>query len=362
MKVLTVAMLTAMPLMVVWQGSAEATHRTATEVRGSAFGYRSSVSLFGGPPSDTGPTPTVTLPSAGSASPITATAASGSARSGPATFFSSGRVNVGTRGTTGSTGSVTSSVSIESINTSGQEVFTASNLAGSCTASESGVNASTTITGGTLKLDSGDDDPTNSIPDHPPVDVIVPTNPVPDLSYEGHTHPGNTSDNFRYVFNEQVTDSDGSVTVNAAHEYLLGPTAIGDLLTWQSVCGVTTTPAPVDTKAPRVVSTVPAPGATGVSPTVNVKATFSEAMKAASVNRNTLKLFRKGSTTKVAASVSYDASTRRGILNPTNALRRGITYKVVVTTYAQDTSGNRLDQNATLAGRQQKAWMFKVRN
>jgi hypothetical protein len=68
-------------------------------------------------------------------------------------------------------------------------------------------------------------------------------------------------------------------------------------------------PAPQpDTTAPRVTSTVPQPGATGVSPTANVGATFSEDMQASTINGTTFKLFKKGSTTKVAATVSYDAS------------------------------------------------------
>jgi large repetitive protein len=117
-----------------------------------------------------------------------------------------------------------------------------------------------------------------------------------------------------------------------------------------------------DTTAPRVRGTAPAANATGISPTANVTATFSEAMKAASVNGTTFELFRQGSATKVGASVNYNASTREGILNPTNSLSRGGTYKAVVTTFAQDRSGNRLDQNATLSGLQQKVWSFKVRN
>jgi dipeptidyl aminopeptidase/acylaminoacyl peptidase len=114
--------------------------------------------------------------------------------------------------------------------------------------------------------------------------------------------------------------------------------------------------------APRVTSTSPSAGATGVLPTVNVTATFSEAMRVASIHGQTFKLFRKGSTTKVAASVRYGAVTRKATLDPTNALRRGITYKAVVTTGAKDLAGNNLDQNSTLSGRQQHVWFFTVRS
>jgi len=143
---------------------------------------------------------------------------------------------------------VTSSTNIANVNASGQENFTAANLASSCAASETAVSSgSTTITNGTLQTDNGDDDPTNTIPDHPPVNVTLPTSPAPNTSYDGHIHIGNTTDTFRYVFNEQIRNPDGSITVNAAHQYLLGPTAVGELIVGQSVCGVTATPnvAPV---------------------------------------------------------------------------------------------------------------------
>jgi len=40
------------------------------------------------------------------------------------------------------------------------------------------------------------------------------------------------------VFNEQVTRRDGGTTVVAVHLYLLGPTAVGDVVIAQSHSGV----------------------------------------------------------------------------------------------------------------------------
>jgi dipeptidyl aminopeptidase/acylaminoacyl peptidase len=119
---------------------------------------------------------------------------------------------------------------------------------------------------------------------------------------------------------------------------------------------------PTDTQAPRVSSTFPAAGATGIGPGVNVKATFSEAMRATSINTNTVKLFRAGTTTPITAVVSYDMGTKTATLNPNANLRRGTKYKAVVTTGTRDLAGNRLDQNRSLSGLQQKAWFFTVRN
>jgi subtilisin-like proprotein convertase family protein len=117
-----------------------------------------------------------------------------------------------------------------------------------------------------------------------------------------------------------------------------------------------------DTIAPKVTSTAPQAGATGVAPTANVKSTFSEDMQASTIGGATFELFKKGSTNRLSAKVAYDAKAHRAILDPTNPLRRGATYKAVVTTGAKDLAGNPLDQNPSLSGLQQKAWSFKVRN
>jgi hypothetical protein len=118
-----------------------------------------------------------------------------------------------------------------------------------------------------------------------------------------------------------------------------------------------------DKTAPKVDSVIPKEDATGVDRTTNVTATFSEDMMASSINGTTFKLFKKGSTTKIAATVSYpDPTSRTATLNPfgstTTPLARGTTYKAVVSTGVTDMAGNSLDQNPTLDGLQQKTWFF----
>jgi CSLREA domain-containing protein len=115
---------------------------------------------------------------------------------------------------------------------------------------------------------------------------------------------------------------------------------------------------PPDTTAPKVISTFPRNGGE-VGPAANITATFSEDMQEASV-KNAFKLLKKGSTTKIAAAVTYDAATDIATLNPTNNLKRGATYKAVVTTVAKDVAGNRLDQDDSRAGLQQKVWFFEI--
>ena len=80
------------------------------------------------------------------------------------------------------------------------------------------------------------------------------------------------------------------------------------------------------------------------------------------LNTSTFKLFKKGTTTNLAASVGYDASAQTATLDPSNSLRRGATYKAVVSTGAKDLAGNSLDQDLSLSGLQQKTWFFRVSN
>jgi hypothetical protein len=119
---------------------------------------------------------------------------------------------------------------------------------------------------------------------------------------------------------------------------------------------------------PTVISTSPANNTTGIAP-ANVIATFSEDMDASdadgdpsTITATTFKLVKlnsNGTTTKVTANVSYDATTKQAILGPTSNLSSG-TYKATVTTGAQDLAGNALDQKPKIAGNQSKSWKFMV--
>jgi hypothetical protein len=115
---------------------------------------------------------------------------------------------------------------------------------------------------------------------------------------------------------------------------------------------------PPDTKPPTVIDTFPSADAIGVDPTTNVTATFSEGMDPSSINGQTFKLFRKGSTTKIAAQVSYpdpNSPPYTAKLDPKDSLQSGRTYKAVVTTGAKD------DDPAGDHLAQQYKWFFTVR-
>ena len=119
--------------------------------------------------------------------------------------------------------------------------------------------------------------------------------------------------------------------------------------------------APIDTTPPMVLSTIPQANAIEVAPTANVKASFSEDMDSTTINGTTFQLFKKGTTTQIAATVSYNATTGTAKLDPIKDLSRGVAYKAVVTTWAKDVTGNRLDQDGyTGNGFQQMRWFFRV--
>ncbi|MHB1535250.1 MAG: hypothetical protein ACYC1D_11725 [Acidimicrobiales bacterium] len=226
-----------------------------TSVTGSAYGYYSSISLFGGPffkcgisfstPPPPCPNPVVTLPAGGSVTPVTASLPSEDLTYGPAHIFDSGPINISTQGAPGPFGTVTSSTSIQGCTTAvyngcnvGQIYagpFTATSVSSTCTANGGTPVGSTTIVGGLLA-----ESPTGGgfgLTPGPP--IVVPTNPPPNYTVKAFFP--DTGKQYTYVFNQQIVNPNGSLTVNAAHEYLNagGVGANGDLIFGQSVCGAT---------------------------------------------------------------------------------------------------------------------------
>ncbi len=210
---------------------------SSSKLRGSACGYYTKVGLFGGPPSLLGcgqtvppgeersASPSVTLPPEGSSAALTEEDDSGAiAQYGPAIVFGgqppaevSGPMKVSTKGKK----SVTSSAEVKSFSTG---PLTADSVRSTCTASESGTKASTSVTKGVLVLASdAQGNPTKS--------EKVPSKPPANYTRKGVNSAG---DKFRVVINEQKVGRDGTITVTAVHVYLLGPTAKGDVVVAQA--------------------------------------------------------------------------------------------------------------------------------
>jgi hypothetical protein len=238
--------------------SSDSEHITA--VRGSACGYSTIAGLFGGPQESRGcgqisggprsESPKVELPPPGSATPITATDADGAqAMYGPAAIFSgiwpdsaasappSGPISVGTQGTAAE-GSVKSSVDItlrsppnaNAPGGIGPGPIQADEAHSGCTATKRGVTGSATFVKGRLTTSTDSSG-------YPASQEPIPDNPPP--NYTRSVRINNVGGHPTIVFNEQMVNADGSLTVNAYHMYLFGPSAVGEQIVGQVTCGVT---------------------------------------------------------------------------------------------------------------------------
>jgi subtilisin family serine protease len=162
--------------------------------------------------------------------------------------------------------------------------------------------------------------------------------------YEGSTLKGTTTAGSTGAWSANLTG-----VANGSHTYTAKATDVANN-TSEASLGRTVI---VDKAKPTVKGVGPAGGATGVPVTANVFATFSERMKASTITRTTVKLVRKGTTTPVAATVTYDSALKRAKLDPSVALRKGATYIATVTVGVRDLAGNPM---AT-----KKSWALTVR-
>lgn len=215
-------------------------------VTGSAYGYHTNVSLFGGPYGARGPAPTVALEPNAANSPQSAHVDSAEAVYGPAVIFRSGPIDVAADATLGPGGHARSTSTVQGHPDPTQRPgpFLYDAVASACRADEAGTTPTVSVTNGIVETSYhvGDDPATPEVEQGGDVKTTqaVPANPPPGYVIEGTIdHVG---DRFRIVFNEQTANRDGSRTVVGAHMELLGPTAVGDVVIAQSVCGVSLTP------------------------------------------------------------------------------------------------------------------------
>ena len=106
---------------------------------------------------------------------------------------------------------------------------------------------------------------------------------------------------------------------------------------------------PPDTRAPRVSSSSPAAGATGVAPTANLTVTFDEAIDPLTVNGGAIVL-TDDAQAQISGTVSYDPATRTATLDPSTTLAYGKTYTATVKSGSAgvaDLAGNRVAADRT---------------
>ena len=104
-----------------------------------------------------------------------------------------------------------------------------------------------------------------------------------------------------------------------------------------------------DIIAPTVTSSTPTNGATGVSTTASLSATFSEDVDALSVTSGTVEL-RDASNNLVAGTVSYDSAQQKVTFKPSAPLATSMAYKLTLKggtadPRITDLSGNALSSN-----------------
>src|SRR5215208_3432920 len=213
-----------------------------------------------------------------------------------------------------------------------------------------------------LLTPTGDTQPPDDTEVPSPPSITSPQNNTYDsdgsFSVSGSAEAGSTVELFEGTTSKGKTKADSSSGAwsialsglsEGAHTYTAkAKDAAGNISSASDSVTVT-----VDKTAPKVDSVNPKEDATGVAPGVNVTAIFSEGMRDASV-KSAFKLYKKGTTTALGASVSYDttSTSRQATLDPSANLKRGSTYKAVVSVGAQDLAGNPLAQ--------QKVWFFTV--
>jgi probable HAF family extracellular repeat protein len=119
-------------------------------------------------------------------------------------------------------------------------------------------------------------------------------------------------------------------------------------------------PITIDTVTPVVTAIDPTDGATSVSRSTNVTATFRYEEKidtgtlTGNVKLEKVGAGKRGSVTytPVSAKVSYDTATRKVTLDPDSTLESGASYRVTIATGVKDAAGNAVTEG--------KVWSFKA--
>jgi|GEM_PF-508524 len=141
--------------------------------------------------------------------------------------------------------------------------------------------------------------------------------------------------------NSVVTFAPSASFANGTTYTVIVTTAIkdsaGNAFAVEKSWNITTIIVP-DTIAPTVVSVVPASGAANIAVASPVTITFSEPMNADSVNANTILLLVDYSGQ--AGTVTLSADRNQAIFTPASPMSYGTVYTVMVTTGAEDSSGN----------------------
>ncbi len=128
-----------------------------------------------------------------------------------------------------------------------------------------------------------------------------------------------------------VTVTDGTLNIQSIYGAADDP----------EIAAIEVIPASTAVQPPSVTTKSPADGATGVSVSTAVQATFSRAMDASTITSSSFTLKRPDGST-VAASVGYDSATGTATLTPTSVLAASTTYTARLETTIRAVDGTAL--------------------
>ncbi len=199
-------------MLPVFLGCIVSTLGSASEPSASAFGAQVAMTLVGQPPSDVGP-----LAPSNTAGPTSATVPS--ATTVPGILSAGALITVADLNAGSDTASASSTnVTLPLLWMLGP--VTALNIQASCSATSGTITGSATFTNATLGY-------LGAVPDHPGINTSIPI-----------FQPGIIEQIGSLILNEQISNADGSLTVNALHLHLTGPdTGEGDVLVSSATCG-----------------------------------------------------------------------------------------------------------------------------
>jgi methionine-rich copper-binding protein CopC len=141
---------------------------------------------------------------------------------------------------------------------------------------------------------------------------------------------------------ESTTTSytDTGLAQNTTYVYSVAANCKGGIVSDPSVETAAATITTIDTTPPRVVSTIPVNGATGVSRAGTATVTFSEPIDPATLTTSTFNIRVTSSGQVLPGRVTYTVATRVAEFIPTNPMPNLTSMTVTVTTGVKDLSGN----------------------
>jgi hypothetical protein len=150
---------------------------------------------------------------------------------------------------------------------------------------------------------------------------------------------------------ESATTSytDTGLAQQTTYVYSVAANCKGGVISERSAETAQSTITTVDLTPPRVLSTIPVNGATGVSRAGTSTVTFSEPMNPSTISTSTFNIRIASSGQILPGTVTYNPTTRVAEFIPTSPLPNFTDLTVSVTSGARDLAGNGLDPAFTAA-------------